>query len=67
MCIPMLKWLEFFWQACTPKLRPHIGFEVFLIIFLFIIIFSVPNETKEGEFHLGPNRFFHRPPQNSYP
>ena len=50
--------LKFFWQACTPKLRLHTGFEVFLISFLFIIFFSVPNETKEGEFHLGPNRFF---------
>jgi len=59
--------MKFFWQACTPKLRPHIGSLFFLFIFLFIIFFSVPNKTKEGEFHLGPNRFFHPPVQNSYP
>ena len=59
--------LKFFWQACTPKLRSHTGSQVFLIIFLLIIFFCVLNETKEGEFHLGPNRFFYRPSQNSYP
>ena len=60
---PMLKWLEFFLTSITPKLRSHTGSEVFLISFFIHYIFSMRNETKEDEFHLGPNRFFHPPPQ----
>ena len=47
----------FFASMYTQIMAPHkiLGFSVY---FLFIIFFSVPNETKEGEFHLGPNRFF---------
>ena len=35
-----MAWI-FFWQVCTPKLRPHTRSEVFLIIFLFIIFFLI--------------------------
>ena len=49
--------LNFFWQACIPKLSPQTRPEVFLIIFINIF-FSMLNETKDGELHLGPNSFF---------
>ena len=66
MCIPMQKWLKIFLATMyTQSKTPHriLGFsDHFLLIY-----FSVLNETKEGELHLGHNRFFHRPPQNFYP
>ena len=68
MCTPpMLKWLEIVLESMYTKIKaPHkiLGFSDHFFINIF---FSVLNETKEGELHLGPNRFFHRPPQNSYP
>ena len=67
ICILMLKWLEIFLACLYTQIKiPHRIFG-FSNHFLFIIFFCVLNETKEGEFHLGPNRFFHPPPQNSYP
>ena len=67
ICIPMSKWHKKFLASLYTQIKiPHriLGFSNH---FLFIIFFCVLNETKEGEFHLGPNRFFHRPPQNFYP
>jgi hypothetical protein len=67
MCISTSKWLADFLASMYTQIKaPHkiLGFS---IIFLFIIFFFVLNETKEGEFHLGPNTFFHRPPQHSDP
>ena len=55
----MLKWLELFLASVYTQIKiPHMILVFFLIIFLLIIFFCVLNETKEGEFDLGPNRYF---------
>ena len=67
MCIPMSKWLEIFLASLYTQIKIPQRILGFSNHFLFIIFFCVLNETKEGEFQLGPNRFFHQPQQNSYP
>ena len=58
ICIPMSKWLEFFLASVYTQIKiPHriLGFSNH---FFINYIFLCADETKVGEFHLRPNRFF---------
>ena len=53
--------LKFFWQACTPKLRPHTGSQVFQIIFYLLYFSLCPMRQKRVNFILDPIDFFIHP------
>ena len=49
--------LKFFWQACTPKLIPHTGCQVFLFIFCLLYFSPCQMRQKRVNFILDPIDF----------
>ena len=56
---PMSKWLEIFLARMYTQIKASNKIGGFSHHFFINKFFSMLNETKKGELHLGPNRFFH--------
>ena len=61
MCIPMSKWLEIFLASMYTQIKSPHKILSFFVNFIIIIFFSVLNETKEAQLHVGHTRILHPP------